>query len=308
MIRDTLRRLFGARPIGNDAATGVALTQPERFWTDAFAHGGITTWMSESVCREYINECVTGSPHEWPMEWFSRVYGARSFARGLSLGCGDGALERDVRRKGICDHIVGIDLSQGALDIASARAAEEGLDGIEYLRGDFNALELPLGFYDIVFFHQAMHHVENLESCTEAVFRALKPGGVFYFDEYVGPSRLEWSHQLLEEANRALLGVPEMARRGDRLDLPIVHDDPSEAIRSSEIVPVVQRWFAITERRDYGGNLLSLVHPWVDWSLLDGSSRAEVLRTLVDDEQRLLAAGAGSFYTVIVARPIETHR
>lgn len=303
-LLQSLKRFFRGRS-EQIRAGGVSdlMSQPERFWTAAFAHGGITTWMSEGACREYINECVTGSPHEWPMEWFARAYAQRPFERGLSLGCGEGALERDVRRKGICRHIVGMDLSQGALSSATRQAAEEGLDGIEYVRGDFNDLDLPAGRFDIVFFHQAMHHVENLEKCTESMRRALKPGGWLYLDEYVGPSRHEWTHNLLVDANRALHRVPPKARRGKRLELPIAHDDPSEAIRSSEILPVVTRFFEVAERRDYGGNILSLVHPWVDWSQLDEAERAELLQALIQDERQLLAGGQGSFYSVIVARP-----
>jgi SAM-dependent methyltransferase len=288
----------GRRPDGADRTT----TAEEKYWTEAFARGGITTWMSEEKCRRAANRMVTGSGDEWPMEWFGRVYAGSPFETGLSLGCGDGALERDVRQKGICREVVGIDLSKGALRMAAERAATEGLDGITYQIGDFNCLDLPQDRYDVVFFHQAMHHVANLEHCVRQIRKSLKPGGLFYLDEYVGPSRTEWRDDLLADANAHLQSIARKFRRSESVTFPIEEDDPSEAIRSSEIVPLVCETFDVIEHHDYGGNLLALIHPLLRWDVIDDATRANILDDLIGAEKALLDAGERSFYTVIVAR------
>jgi SAM-dependent methyltransferase len=274
-----------------------------RFWGEAFEQGGIRTWMAEQRCRFYINESVTGSPHEWPMDWFLRVHCAEPFKLGLSLGCGDGPLERDVRRKGVCGHILGIDISEGALRLAREQAASVGLDGIEYRVGDFNRLDLPRAHYDIVFFHQSLHHVAELEHCLEQVASTLKPGGLLYLDEYVGPSRDAWSDELLADAQLAYQSIPGQLRSAHRIPLPIEEDDPSEAIRSGEISAVLDRFFTVAEQHDYGGNILALLHPAIRWDRLDAPGRDDLLDRLIDEEKRLLANGAQSFYTVILAHP-----
>jgi 2-polyprenyl-3-methyl-5-hydroxy-6-metoxy-1,4-benzoquinol methylase len=99
-----------------------------RFWGRTFRHGGISTWMHEAGVRAYINESVTGGPNVWPMEWLRQLLGARAFDKGLSLGCGDGALERDIRRKNICRDVLGIDASSEALTIAWAKSAHSESD------------------------------------------------------------------------------------------------------------------------------------------------------------------------------------
>jgi hypothetical protein len=83
---------------------------------------------------------------------------------------------------------------------------------------------------------------------------------------------------------------------------PIEEDDPSEAIRSSEIVPLVCETFDVIEHHDYGGNLLALIHPLLRWDVIDNATRANILDDLIGAEKALLDAGARSFYTVIVAR------
>jgi len=274
----------------------------EIYWTQAFEQGGITTWMSEEKCRRTANHMVTGSDDEWPMEWFGRVFAESPFGIGLSLGCGDGALERDVRRKEICREIIGIDLSEGALHMAADEAKKEGLDGITYQRGDFNRLDLPQDRYDVGFFHQAMHHVAELEHCIRQIRKTLKPGGLFYLDEYVGPSRTEWNEDLVADANTHLRRIKKRNRRCGSVPFPIEEDDPSEAVRSSEIVSLVSENFDVIEHRDYGGNLLALIHPLLRWDAIDNQNRDQILDDLVSKEKALLEAGSPSYYTVIVAR------
>jgi SAM-dependent methyltransferase len=274
----------------------------ERYWTAAIADGGIATWMSEIAVRRAINERVTGSPDEWPMEWFQFEYSVEPFELGLSVGCGGGSLERDVRRKGVCEGVVGMDISRGALMAADRKAQDEGLDGISYFRADFNRLDLEPNSFDVVFFHQSMHHVAELEHCIGQVRRAMKPGAFLYLDEYIGPSRDQWASGLLTAAQRVFSRVPREFRVVDDVSLPIVEDDPSEAIRSSEILPLVAANFDLVERRDYGGNLLSLIHPLVRWAEMDDGRRALLLRELIRREDRLVRSGVPSFYSVIVAR------
>ena len=80
--------------------------------------------------------------------------------------------------------ILGVDLLEEALERARGLAREAGMAGIDYRRADMNrlqispagcqeALQLEENAFDIVFFHQSLHHVENLEGCLAAVRRAL---------------------------------------------------------------------------------------------------------------------------------------
>ena len=294
------RRKAMAKTMGS-SATDQAPHKVAKYWTRAFSQGGITTWMAEQQCRSYINELVSGSPHTWPMEWFQREFVTRPFPLGLSVGCGDGALERDVRRKGICHEIVGLDISEGALEIARQKAAEDGLAGISYEQGDFNTFELPEKRYEIVFFHQSMHHVANLEHCVAQIASTLKPGGLLYLDEYVGPSRTEWQDSLLMTVNDVYSTIPRAARRTVDVPAPVEVDDPSEAVRSSEICEIVSRHFTTLTRRDYGGNLLALIHPLVDWTRLDAKQKTRILDQLTSRERDLLRSGVPTFYSVIVA-------
>lgn len=259
--------------------------------------------MSEEPVRRYINQSVTGSPEIWPIEWLLSFVPS-PFAAALSLGCGEGALERDLLSKGICASILGIDISPEALALAEAKAREAGLSGVAYRRGDLNRLDLPAAAFDAAFFHQSLHHVEQLDSCLSATASALRLGALVYFDEYVGPSRGEWSAALIREASELFAQLPAKVRRSRRLQLPIQRRDPTEAVRSSGILAAVERHFEVLERRDYGGNFLSVIHPHLDLEPLAPGERSALLQKVIDAERAHLSQGHLSYYTVIVARPL----
>src|SRR5215212_5293909 len=272
--------------------------QAARYWDREVVAQEYQSWMSHPHVRWAIISAVSGSPQEWPLDWFTSWLKGRTFRRGLSIGCGSGGLERDLLTRGICAEMDAFDGSPESLRIAREEAAKAGLaDRIHYFPGNFNEPHLPENAYDIVFAHQSLHHVAKLEKLYRAVLRALRPDGLFYLDEYVGPSSTQWNAATFA-SHRALYDmIPESQRLVSVLPLPIaVEEDPSEAIRSNEILPELAVGFEIVERRDYGGNLLGPLFPYLEHT-------DELIDALITAEQELLSAGQPSFYTIVVARP-----
>lgn len=127
--------------------------------------------------------------------WKAGCTAERSIAR-LSVGCGAGALERQLIERGLCKQVDAFDASIASLHVAVEAA--RAIPGIRYFAADFNRVTFPPNAYDAVFFHQSAHHVERLEHLFMCLLPALKPGGIVYLDEYVGPSRTEWNDSVLE--------------------------------------------------------------------------------------------------------------
>ena len=268
------------------------------FWDREVVAPTHSSWMEHPRVREYILQSISGSLEGlWPVDWFMRRIGGRRFRRGLSIGCGTGPFERDIIAKNLVDRVDAFDGSTNSLRIANELAHAAGISArVGYFAADFNEPFLPRRTYDIVFIHQALHHVAKLEKLLRSILLALKRGGVLYLDEYIGPSRGDWNDELIAPQRELFHRLPESARRVAALALPIQADDPSEAIRSSEIIRELQVGFDIREFRGYGGNVLSVLYPAVDFD------RTPIDR-LIEEEQRILGAGERSFYAVIVATP-----
>lgn len=267
------------------------------FWDREMTDPTHVSWLENDAVRRYVNRSMTGDESQSAIEWFHERYPKR-FRRGLSIGCGGGGLERDLIRRGVCERIDAFDGSIGSLAIARQEAGRAGVaPSIRYFAADFNDPVLPPLTYDIVFVHQALHHVAELERLYAAILTTLKPGGLLWFDEYVGPSRFDWNDRLIRPHRRTYDTLPAAARRQDTLLFPIQPDDPSEAYRSGEIIELVPVGFEILERLDYGGNLLSVLFPAIDWTQAEPS----LIESLIAAEQELLARGAEPYHTVVVA-------
>jgi SAM-dependent methyltransferase len=268
------------------------------FWDREVVRKQHSSWLEEWWLREYANTLIGGDMPLWPMDWLQRWLGGRTFERALTIGCGTGALERDLVRRNLVRKIDAFDGSITSLAIASGEAAKEQMQSrIRYFAADFNAPAFPKATYDLVLFQQSAHHVLRLEKLFHAVLRALKPDGLVYMDEYVGPSRFEWNDALMEPYRRIYDALDPALRAVPYLECPVMIEDPSEAVRSSEIEPLLAAGFDIVARRAYGGNLLSVIYPALR-SLPD-----DLRRQLIAEEQRWLADGAPTFSVILVARP-----
>lgn len=238
------------------------------YWDDLERHAGgchmEEIWLANPAVRAAVNVRISGEARQWPLDWFREVFADRlPMAEAVSIGCGAGALERDLVTKGICERITGIDVTAPPLEKARQEAAAAGLaDRISYLLTDGREyLERRQGELDGVFFHASLHHFDQLDDLLRLVARALAPRGLFYADEYVGPSRHQWHLLRLLPANLAYYALPRLVRRTGLVRRPVNREDPTEAVASHEIVPAIRRWLKVLEQRDYGGNLLSLVYP-----------------------------------------------
>lgn len=141
-------------------------------------------------------------------------------------------------RRGICDRVDAFDGSETSLAAAREAAVAEGVvDRIAYRNDDFDRVTLPRRAYDVVFFHQSLHHVSRLERLLRQVARTLRPGGLLYLEEYVGPSRTYWTDRTVAWYRALFRMIPEHVRYQDELLLPVQWDDWSEAVRSGESRP-----------------------------------------------------------------------
>jgi SAM-dependent methyltransferase len=262
------------------------------FWDRETESPSHTSWLEHPAIRLYTLRQIDPIDAEWPVDWFKIWLQGRRFARGLSIGCGSGPFERDLIGHDLCDRIDAFDASLQSIRIAQGAAG----DRIHYFVADFNRCAFRPRSYDAVFFHQSLHHVERLEELLAGVRAWLRPDGLVYLDEYIGPSRTAWSDELIAPQRAVFERLPAEMKRTAELPLPIQEDDPSEAVRSDEIMQVLEQEFEIAAFRGYGGNLLSVIFPNLDRNALSD----EVVDALIEEDRAMSASGP--YYAVIVAR------
>jgi len=314
-LRAGWRRLGCARPRRRRQE------QVAQVWGEAFSRGrgaeaaaslGWLCWVP--VLERYVFPQLGGR------DWYSfareRCSG-RPLELGLSLCCGDGLTERYLLQSGVCRAWEGIDISPAA--IASCRQAAEaaGMSTLRYRVGDLERMKLPRHGYDVVVGWMGLHHLRNLPRVFREVKRTLRPEGVFIVNEYVGPPRFQILPRQVELTNECLGLLPEDLRRRPSGEVirefvpasaeQVAAFDPSEAVSSHQIMPLLEREFTIVERVDYGGAILHwALHETMRNFRPDDAEHMAWLERLFDFERQAMARGEiGSDFSYVIARKRE---
>jgi SAM-dependent methyltransferase len=228
-------------------------------------------WQAHPVTVRHINRLITGNDDEGWLAFTKRRFLPDGADRGLSLGCGHGWTEREALKLELCRSFDAVDISDEALEVAARTAAEEGLgDRIRYRQADLNTIQLDAGAYDVVIAAMVLHHVEELEHLLDEVLGSLNSEGIFVVNEYIGPARFQWLDKTQDLMNRMLEALPEEMRVNPTNGFvkehfertpaeEIARVDPSESIRSDEIVATLESRFEVLYRADFGGTLLQFL-------------------------------------------------
>jgi SAM-dependent methyltransferase len=111
-------------------------------------------------------------------EFSSRILRAGAGARVLEYGCGTGSYAFELAERGA--DVIGIDISQAAIEIADTRAA--GRANLTFRLGDAEHLQFDDASFDLVCGTSILHHLDIARAIRE-VRRVLRPGGLGLFYE-----------------------------------------------------------------------------------------------------------------------------
>lgn len=262
-------------------------------------------WLDSPIVLErYTNPKITGHAKVNWFEWAVRSYVPPDTANACTLGCGDGGLERHARRLKLQAHFDSYDISEGAVEVARRQAERDRWRDIDYRQADLNTIEFEPSSYDVFFASMTLHHVAELERLYRQMDKALRPGGLVIFNEFVGPRKFQWTGLQLAIVNRLLAALPERLRRDRTRPGELKHEvrrpsieemdaiDPSESVLSDRIMPLAHRFFEPVEIRDYGGTILHLLLDRIVGNFdPDRPQDVEILQDFFDLETLCLKTG-----------------
>ena len=96
----------------------------------------------------------------------------------LCIGCGSGEECDHLKTLG-AKKVVGIDLSQGLLEIA-----RESYPEIEFHLMDMESIDLPESSFDFAYSSLVMHYIDYWTATLKGIYRVLKPGCRFLFSTH----------------------------------------------------------------------------------------------------------------------------
>jgi len=130
------------------------------------------------------------------LEFFLAPYLFRRYLRSLALkgservlevGCGSGALTREISRMVPSGSVVAIEMSPYWAESATRRL--RGRANVHLWQGDVRTADLRPASFDAVFFHFVLHDIPECDrsSLLSALHEALAPGGLVYLREPISP-------------------------------------------------------------------------------------------------------------------------
>jgi SAM-dependent methyltransferase len=266
------------------------------YWDDHVGEhiNSFSHWEGTKPVQMHQWKHVTGDPNYNPVAWFWHKYGP--FERSASIACGNGILERYVAENLLPPdgRITGFDVSPASVKLARSLSKSEGAD---FDVRDMNHQLWDEATYDAVFAHGALHHVEALDFCLGEMAKSLKPTGLLYVNDYLGPARFQFSETQLRLANDLLLRVPEKFRSGNTPKncdpVALSHMDPSEAVNPHQIYETLRAHFDIVERHAMGGTLLAPIFggSCLDPAIVESSEGLEVISMLAETERAMIDEG-----------------
>jgi SAM-dependent methyltransferase len=262
-------------------------------------------WWDVPAVVERRNRMISGDPTRPHSAYVAdRYWRDRGRVRALSLGCGDGGKEMDWAATGTFRAIDAYDISENRIRSAREEASRRGLAPmINFRVGD--AYEVPMQgeSYDVILTEDSLHHFAPLEPLLRRIHGALTQDGFFVMNEFVGPSRFQWTDRQMEAVNGllALLPTPYKTLQGSRYTkVPVVRPsrlgmilkDPSEARESSRILPLINDIFDVKEVRGYGGSILHLLLAEIAHHFTDPDEEGDrLLRMCFEAEDSLIERG-----------------
>lgn len=223
-------------------------------WAKSDFEGG---WFPRSaVAQRLLNQGHTGDPDR---TWLDDLLARGPFGDAAVLGCDEERCDRVWLERGGSRTLDVYDLSPEVIATVRRRLGPLAAR-TRFVHSDLNFAELPAARYDVIWSSGCLHHVINLEHLLAQVEHALRPGGLFALQDYVGERRLQFSPARLARINALLQAVPPRWRRYgvERIEAPHTGTlSPFCAVRPEALLPLAAGRFAPVSQR-FAGALFPL--------------------------------------------------
>lgn len=232
-------------------------------------------WWESPAIIEHVNEKICG--RRLPLlgagtvELIERKFPGRKFPKAISIGCGHGEKEMMLVTAGLVEEFHLFELSRVRIEAGKKRASELGIQRNVIFHNEDGLRHQKRNSFDLVHWSGSLHHMLNADKAIGLSHAALKSNGLFFMDDFVGPTRMQWSDKMLRMASRVRAALPEKFLQnpyqpGDllprRLHRPkrwrMLLSDPTECADSAAIIPSLQKWFPSIGITPTGGAIYHL--------------------------------------------------
>lgn len=134
--------------------------------SDVYTHGHHDSVLRSHRWRTAANSAAYLLPHLQPGD------------RLLDVGCGPGTLTVDLAARLAPGGVVAVDVAEDVIAEAETHARAQGATNVSFRAGDFRALDLAPGSFDVAHAHQVLQHLRDPVGALAAMAELVRPGGI----------------------------------------------------------------------------------------------------------------------------------
>ena len=225
-------------------------------------------WLSHPTIHDYYQKRSTAYCSNHWVNYIAESIGNPSEKKKiLSMGCGEGALERHLCNITKNWTIDAIDFCKDNIEKSILLSGDLAGIRIKYFCDDFsNYLDSSVheSHYDAIIYNMSLHHAPDPYTLLLQTKTKLAANGVLILNEYIGPARLQVSGQIRKIIDYTITNLlaSEGSIRGS-YHYPsierVIKADPSEAINPAIIPYAVSELFQNTRFNPISSSFLSNV-------------------------------------------------
>jgi SAM-dependent methyltransferase len=253
--------------LGSKLSSGVRDWQSAIQW-NRNSRGLWRNWWDSDLLRQYVNEQICSRPgrEDGIAEALRNHLNGRILERGISIGCGDAKKELALLASGVVRKFDLYDISAGQVAAGKAASTAQGVEDRVHFLERSPLLSPPAPIYDLIYWDHSLHHMFDVRPTLEWCKAALALKGVLCVNDYVGPTRLQWTGREARRANAILseLGkkhgveIRKVSKGNPVKRLRLYLKDPSEAPQSDRIESACAEVFPGFRLRPLGGAMLNM--------------------------------------------------
>lgn len=277
-----------------------------------------SNWWNIPEIKERWNQKISGDKAIGYEEYFINTQlEGKSGLKMLSIGSGVCSHELLFAASGKFEKVTCLDLMDNLLTTAEQKADELGVSKVlNCVRGDIFNHDFGGEQYDVILFHQALHHFDQMESFLEkTILPLINLDGLLLINEYVGPTRMQYPKEQIRAVNDCLQLIPKPFRLRFKSklfknryygsgSLRVKLADPSECVDSGSMTPALHKLFDIVEEGPYGGNVLSSALKDIAHNFMEVSDeQTATLAKIFAFEDTYLAEHQSDFVYGVYRRP-----
>lgn len=184
-----------------------------KHWSSTTLKSSHSRWWQSNTIVQHINQNICGKrvsgTEGGDIELIKTILNGRTLACAVSVGCGNAYHEFKLIESGIVERFELYEISETRAEAVIKSAQLKGLQNQVNIKLVDAFTEPVYPKYDLVYWKDSLHHMESSYKAVRWSRSVLNPQGLFFMNDFVGPTYMQYSNRQLDMAEKVREILPK---------------------------------------------------------------------------------------------------